>query len=577
MKQHFKGLFALCLLVVFLTTTVFAAPAGASTQQTPAITSIDPVSIVNNGANAVTVNGSGFTNQAKVKVGSTDVNVTSFGADKLIVQIPAGFTPGLYSVTVIDPGTSVDPLDTFTLPEALTVTAPAPTSTPGVVNRPQIVIEYYTISVHTVRYGQDFDLEVSLDNAGGSTAHAMQVSFASTQLLMLQNGGIIAAGDLGTAGKSHFSQKMTAVLSTTDLTRVSVDMTVSYTDDKGAPFSDKFTLVFPALIFAINNDTPTPVPSNHLDRAQLVITDYKTDVVPLQPGSEFTLSLSVQDVGSLSAKGVTMIVGGGSSSGGGSGTPQPGGINGGNGEFSTFAPVGTSNLQSLGDFAPGTRLEASQKLIVNVSANPGAYPMKITFSYTDANGNQVNDDQVITLLIYSLPNVDVTFYQPVSDFMVGMPGPLPLQVTSLGKRTAVLGKMKVSTPGGMVTNGEALVGSLDPGGYFTLDAMVTPDTAGPLDINVTIEYTDDFNQPQAITKTLTVNVMEGSIMPTPDPNNPEGGNSGFPVTQESTWHKIWRFILGLFGLDSSAPSTSPNNPAPTEPPVIPIKGGGGKG
>ncbi len=267
-------------------------------------------------------------------------------------------------------------------------------------------------------------------------------------------------------------------------------------------YTDKFSLVFPSIPTPSENSTPPTSTPGPLQRSQLVITDYGTDVDPLQPGSEFTLSLSVRNTGNLTAKNVTMIVGGGSSSGGGSGTPQPGGINGGNGEFTNFAPVGTSNLQSLGDLTPGTTKAGKQSLIVNVSANPGAYPVKITFSYTDANGNQVNDDQVITLLIYSLPNVDVAFYQPVGDLLVGQPGPLPLQVTSLGKRAAILGKMRVQTDAGMVTNGEALMGSLDPGGYFTLDAMVTPNNPGPLNLSITIEYLDDFNQPQTITKTI---------------------------------------------------------------------------
>ena len=160
--------------------------------------------------------------------------------------------------------------------------------------------------------------------------------------------------------------------------------------------------------------------------------------------------------------------------------------------------------------------------------------------------------------------------------MVGQPGPLPLQVTSLGKRTAVLGKMRVETAGGMVGNGEALIGSLDPGGYFTLDSTVTPNAPGSLELTITIEYVDDFNQPQTITKTVSVNVMDAPLMPTPDPNNPDGGIV-VPAAQETFWQKVWRFVLGLVGLDSSTPSTTPNNAIPTEIPIPPIKGGGGKG
>jgi len=419
-------------------------------------------------------------------------------------------------------------------------------------------------------------LKVSLDNAGGSTAYGLQVTFASPDLLMLVNGGIVAAGDLGVVGKANLSQPMTAAAPLIGLNRVSLDMTVAYSDEKGATYTDKFTLFFPVASSGGGGPAPATATPTGLQRSQLVITSYQTDVVPLQPGYGFVLSLSVQNVGNVTAKGVTMIAGGGSSSGSASGTQQPGGINGGSGEFTNFAPVGTSNLQSLGDFSPGAILTARQQLVVNVSANPGAYPLKITFSYTDANGNQINDDQIITLLVYSLPNVDVGFYQPVGELMVGQPGPLPLQVTSLGKRTAVLGKMRVETAGGMVGNGEALIGSLDPGGYFTLDSTVTPNAPGSLELTITIEYVDDFNQPQTITKTVSVNVMDAPLMPTPDPNNPDGGIV-VPAAQETFWQKVWRFVLGLVGLDSSTPSTTPNNAIPTEIPIPPIKGGGGKG
>ncbi len=82
---------------------------------------------------------------------------------------------------------------------------------------------------------------------------------------------------------------------------------------------------------------------------------------------------------------VTMIVGGGSS-GTSSLTPQPGGVSGGGGEFTNFAPVSASNVQTLGDLGAGEAVQAKQDLIVNVSTNPGAYPMKVTFSYLNDNG-----------------------------------------------------------------------------------------------------------------------------------------------------------------------------------------------
>jgi hypothetical protein len=208
--------------------------------------------------------------------------------------------------------------------------------------------------------------------------------------------------------------------------------------------------------------TPTGVKSS-----QLVITNYSASVDPLQPGEQFAIKMTVQNVGNANAQRITMIVGGGSSGGSDGGTPQPGGVSGGSGEFTNFAPVGASNVQSLGNLAAGSSVQASQNLIVNVSTNPGAYPMKVTFSYLNDKNEVINDEQVITLLVYSLPSVDVSFYRPPDPFFVGEPGALPIQVVNLGKRLSVLGNVKVESAGGTIENGTSLVGSLD-GGYFTL-------------------------------------------------------------------------------------------------------------
>jgi hypothetical protein len=314
-----------------------------------------------------------------------------------------------------------------------------------------------------------------------------------------------------------------------------------------------------------------------VNSAQLVITSYASTVDPLQPGEQFQLGVTVQNMGNTSAKNVTMIIGGGSS-GTSSGTPQPGGVSGGSGEFTNFAPVGSSNIQSLGDIPAGGGLQVLQNLVVNVSTNPGAYPMKITFSYVNAKGEVVNDDQVITLLVYSLPNLDVSFYSPPQPFFMGQPGALPIQIVNLGKRSMVLGNMKIEAKDGTIDPASTLVGSLDPGGYFTFDSTLIPDVTGPMELTVTIEYTDDFNQPRTITRPLNVTVEEAFTEPTPDPAM-EGMEISI-ATDESFLHKVWRFVLGLFGLDSAPPSGE----IPTDEPLpgkemipIPSGGGGGKG
>jgi hypothetical protein len=359
-------------------------------------------------------------------------------------------------------------------------------------------------------------------------------------------------------------------------------VTVTYYDAAGTSYSDKFTLSIPTTGGGGSGVVyPTSTPTG-VKTSQLVITSYAASVDPLQPGEQFTLTMTVQNVGNVRAQRVTMIVGGGSS-GTTSLTPQPGGVSGGSGEFTNFAPVGASNVQSLGELAAGDMIQAKQNLIVNVSTNPGAYPMKVTFSYLDEKNEVLNDEQVITLLVYSLPNVDVSFYRPPDPLFVGQPGALPIQVVNIGKRLAVLGNIKLETDSGMIENGTGLIGSIDAGGYFTIDSMFTPEQSGPITLNVTIDYTDDFNQARTLTRTLKVDVTEGMMEePTFDPSMQGGGGGGggeFPVaTEETALQKVWRFILGVFGLDSSPASGGDQVAPPVEEPAPQIKpGSGGKG
>jgi hypothetical protein len=87
-----------------------------------------------------------------------------------------------------------------------------------------------------------------------------------------------------------------------------------------------------------------------------------------------------------------------------------------------------------------------------------------------------------------------------------------------------------------------------------------------MSLDVTIDYTDDFNQARTITRTLEIEVMEGFEEPSVDPSM-EGGEVVPIQSEESTLQKIWRFVLGFFGLDSAPPS---NN----DPGIMP---GSGKG
>lgn len=467
---------------------------------------------------------------------------------------------------------------------ATSTTAPSSTPVTPVYTRPVIVLESYGVGGYSVTRGQEFDLGFRLRNSGSLKARNIIATFTSADFLMRVTGGVVAAGVIDVGASTGYSQPMTASPALADGSIGSVQLSVSYTDDFGNAYGETFNLSIPigsAPRTPAPYATRTPTPGY---RPQLLVQGYETDPESLSPGARFTLGLNIVNVGETSARRITMILGGGSSTNPSQGTPgssSSGGVSGGGGDFTTFAPVGSSNVQFLGDLPAATSLQVTQEMIVSGAAQAGTYTLRISLIYTDPRGNSLTDDQVITLLVYSQPILDISFYRPPDPLFVGEPGSLPIQLVNLGRNSTILGNMEVSAEGAELSNNTVLVGWLDPGNFYPLDTLVTPFQPGTLEVNVTVHYLDDFNQPREFTRTLTVDVLESGG------GGGGGGSSEGEVPIEPTapsnetfGQKLWRALLGLLGLDS-APSQSPTEPGTIEqiqpepgPPIIlpPAKG-----
>ncbi len=542
------------------------------------VLSVQPNVVSNTSSTQLVITGSDFSDGAQVVLENFGLLQASFVSSTILTaQLPAGLAPGSYTITVINPDSSSASLSnalqvvafTETAPAATLTPAPEETRVPGV--RPLVVIDSYDAGVESISPNQEFELNIKLRNIGDLPANNLIATFPPGDTVPRVSGGVLAITELDPGERKKFNQPLTASYELWGKVAANIIMQVSYTDPDGVPYSETFNMTLPVttgnfLPTATPTPTATPPPS---PRPQLVIPSYTTDTSPLQPGSVFNLTVQISNQGDTGARQLSMILGGGSTMGSNpSGTPDVGGISGASGNFGNFAPVSSSNVQFLGDLAAGASTTAQADLIVNATTSPGAYPFTISFTYVDDRGKPYTDDQVITLLVYSLPMVDVNFYREPDPLFAGQQGLLPLQVVNLGRKAVILGTMKADGEGAQYSNNSVLVGALDIGGYFTLDTMVIPDQPGPLDVLVSIDYTDDFNQLQVITKTLTVEVQE-MFMPYPGPE--EGGvdgASGPPVEThpETLWRKVMRFLKGLFGLDSGQPTPVPGEMPPMEVP-----------
>ncbi|MBA4375431.1 MAG: hypothetical protein C0401_04560 [Anaerolinea sp.] len=483
------------------------------------------------------------------------------------VPVPAIATAGQNDIATVLIKEGVDIRATV----QLTTTA----SSPVISGRPLVAVNSYTTGSKLVRAGQEFEMSLVLENRGQLSARNVVVTFDGAGFFPRSTGGVSTIGNIEPGGKTTFLQTFLVGNDLAWVNAAPIKATAVYTDPSGAPFTEVFNLTVTLASPVSSGQAVTATPKTTL-KPQLVIIGNKTDVDPLQPGSIFELNLDVKNLGSADAKAVTMVLGGGVSSGGDSGTPQPGGVSGSGSELTNFAPLGSSNIVVVGDIKQAESASIKQKLVVNVTTQPGAYTLKISFVYTDPKGTRFVDDQVITLLVYSLPQVEINFYRDPGVFTVGMSNILPLQVTNLGKKSGVLGNMKVTAVNADVFNNVSLVGALEPGGYFTLDSELTPMQEGSLDIEISINYTDDFNQPRFITQTMTVEVQP---VPEIDPGleGPGGGGSPVETLPETFWGKVLRFFKGLLGLDSGikqpvVPEGGEMVPPDTTKPIVVPKG-----
>ena len=461
----------------------------------------------------------------------------------------------------------------------LTTTAIFPSPTATTFARPVVVVESFSANTTYVTPGIDFTLTLNLRNNGGARATNILVSFSGTDFVPVSSGGVISVASINPGGSTSVSQELWPNPALSGQQMGILGVKVDYTDSVGNAYSESFNLAINlAYPQSMWSGAPTRTPTA-IARPQLVIQSYKTSVDPLQPGSIFDLTMEVKNLGTSTARSVSMVLGGGvvpDTTTGGTPIPGGGGTTAGS-DLANFAPLGSSNVIFIGDIPVNSTVTTTAKMIVNTNTAPGAYTFRISFTYDNSSGVRLVNDQSITLLVYTLPQVEVGFYRSPDPFYAQTPGILPLQVTNLGRKQVVLGNMLVTTDAGFVENNTALVGILDPGGYFTLDSMLTPDREGTVEVKVTISYTDDFNQPREIEQLLQVEVMPAMEFPTPEPGMTEDGGMNLQPP-ETLMMKVLRFFRGLLGLDSAAPQTEPPAEIPpdeTQPMNGP--GFGGKG
>lgn len=390
--------------------------------------------------------------------------------------------------------------------------------------------------------GGRFTLNSKFKNLGQTAAYNVIITFVSTDMLPQTNGGVEMITQLNPGESVTISQEF-LIKNSIATYQALTDILVEYKDESGTAYTQKFSASVNVYWNIRASVTPTPTPTTTVvGRPQIVVKAYQTDKATLQPGSSFTLTLNVQNLGGIEARSVILTM---NSSVGAGGTTA-----------TQFLPVGSSNVRVIENMPPQKELQIQQNFIVNSSTAPGVYPITLNFAYKDPAGASLNDEQIITLLVYLVPSVDIGYYKAPGLYTPDRKAILPLQVVNLSSTSVLLGDLMVSSDSIPLTNNRTFVGTLEGGGNFTLDAEFIPKQAGEQTFNVTITYQDNFKVLQTITKNLTVTVKEpvGSELPTSSGQSASKDGktpTNLPNAPESFGQILLRFIRGMIGFGSA--------------------------
>ncbi|WP_420642019.1 IPT/TIG domain-containing protein [Candidatus Leptofilum sp.] len=524
------------------TTTSTPTPTNTATPLPPTtapiiLTAIEPGRISAETGGTLTVYGNNFTAGSVIRVVGYGVLQTTYVNNEVLTGIiPPGLNLGKYNVQV---GLGAQDGPNAVLEGVLEIFGPTPTPVPTntpvpspttgfVFGQPQIAIRSALTSPTSLTPGEPFELTLELANLGNWTAIDIELELQSADL------AIPAAGSsVQILPRIGVNEIVTTTLSLIVRENApngpqNLGFNIDFFDLDGRPYNTQ-----PGVGLNIGQGA-TATPTRGPAEPRLVLTTYEVAPANLQPGTRFDLKLLLSNVGDEAAEDVLLTLGG---SGGAQLTP--------------FALVNSGNVRFIEELAADEVTEVVVTMLVDGTAASGVYNLPIEFSYGNSDRT---DAQVVNLLVEKAPQLQVGFYRSTGPGFVGQPLDLPVEVVNIGRSLINVSTLSLSSPGGTVENNSIYIGPLDGGTSGSLDGLIFPEEGGPLEVLVTVNYLDDFNQPQIFEQTLTVPVDA----PDEPPQFTEDGevivvdgDTAVPSDEDESFGQLlWRFIRGMLGLGS---------------------------
>lgn len=272
-------------------------------------------------------------------------------------------------------------------------------------------------------------------------------------------------------------------------------------------------------------ETPNPAPV-------VVVRSYATSSERLLIGSAFDLTITVYNATARKADNVVVSLGA-SAAPAAAGAAAAGGL----------TVLGTGNAKYLGLLKGQREATVTFQVMAGPGTTPGALTVPVTVSFehegvrqdvTYSIGLLLERDAMLSLVTAELPETA----------MQGESFPASFEIANASGFALSGVTLSVEASGADVADGTYFIGSMDAATTEGLDAMITPKSAGPLEVAVVLTYRDDFGRTQTFRETRTVTV---EAVPEQTSNGPDG-EPAEEEQPEGNW--FVRFIKALFGIGS---------------------------
>ncbi|MEM8858025.1 MAG: IPT/TIG domain-containing protein [Chloroflexota bacterium] len=480
------------------------SPAGLT------VTGVEPAQVNRDTGTSITVFGTGFTADSAVRlVGAGVLDTTYIGPNTLSALIPADYPPIAYQLQVIrgtDSATWESGFLTIFVP-------PTPTPVPSsgnstVLTAPDLLVQNTSFDRDAIQPGDSFIVSFDLVNIGGRDAKNIKVTFnAPTVAVPVGSGNsqFIELVDEAEDGEVRVAFPLIALESLAG-GQYNLAFDLTWLDADGRSYSGN-TNVGLTLGAAAPTPTPTPVITA---KPRLVLAGYSVSGAA-EPGSRFSMDLSIINQGGADAQNVQVKFGGDSAA-----------------SLAPFALINSSNIEFISSIPAGSSVDVSKEFLVEGNASTGPKNLSLIFDYEDDGGTAIESPYSVAVLVERPPQFQIDFFDRPTFVEVGQPVDLSVEIFNIGSDTVNVNtiEMDVDPRPADVTGpiGTIFSGPLGGGTSISVDGTFFPEEAGPTDVIITVNYIDDLNQNQQVQERLSLNVDDapdfGEEVPLDEFGNP---------------------------------------------------------